>query len=305
LSRSPNRLRLRRNPLNNQTHADTNSTARHQAAEAAAAARGEPQETRRTETAASAAAAEARAAKAKGDEVGSRFTCLAAVIAICVARPVSADTAPDLLKRGIELYKEGKYVEAIGVLKKSYELDATPDALFALAQAERQSGDCKRAAVHYHQVLERMSDFKVAKFVQQNLALCEKDEPPKPLPSQPAASEAKPAPAPIVREVRHVDKLGAVLLAGGALGLGAAGGLYVAANANRAGADRARTFDDHETLSDRAAVQEKAMFVAGGVGVALIGVAVVRWMRGGPKSSTDVAVVPTSSGGALWVTSRW
>jgi tetratricopeptide (TPR) repeat protein len=229
------------------------------------------------------------------------------VIAICVARPASADSAPDLLKRGIELYKEGKYGEAIGVLKKSYELDATPDALFALAQAERQSGDCKSAAVHYHQVLERMSDFNVAKFVQQNLALCEKDEPPKPVSPQPAASDAKPAPAPapIVREVRHVDKLGAVLLAGGALGLGAAGGLYVAASANRAGADRARTFDDHETLSDRAAVQEKAMFVAGGVGVALIGVAVVRWMRGGSKSSTDVAVVPTSTGGAVWVTSRW
>jgi tetratricopeptide (TPR) repeat protein len=233
--------------------------------------------------------------------VGSKLTVLAAVIA--VARLAAADD----LKDGIELYKAGKYADAVTTLRRAYAAAPKPDTLFALAQAERLSGDCKTAATHYHQVIEQVSDLNVAKLVQQTLALCEKDEPRVDVKSEPK-SESKAEPQvvtkTVVRDTSHTDPLTTSLFAVGTLGLGTAGGLYLAAAANRNGADKARTLDDHTTLADRADTEQTAMFVAAGVGVALIGVAVYRWTRSdAPK--TDVAVVPSQHGGTLWVTSRW
>ena len=236
--------------------------------------------------------------------MGSKLTVLAAVIA--AARLASADD----LKDGIELYKAGKYADAVATLRRAYAAAPKPDTLFALAQAERLDGDCKTAAAHYHQVIEQVSDLNIAKLVQQTLALCEKDEPRAPPEPKP---EAKPEPRAeppqivtktVVREVDHTDPLAASLFAGGTLGLGVAGGLYIAAAANRNGAAKARLFDDYTTLSDRADTEQKSMFIAAGVGVALIGVAVFRWTRSAP-SKTDVAVVPSHDGGAVWVTSSW
>jgi tetratricopeptide (TPR) repeat protein len=234
--------------------------------------------------------------------VGSKLTVLAAVIA--AARLAAADD----LKDGIDLYKAGKYADAVTTLRRAYAAAPKPDTLFALAQAERLAGDCKTAATHYHQVIEQVSDLNVAKLVQQTLALCEKNEPrPAETKSEPK-SESKAEPQvvtkTVVHDVGHTDTLAASLFATGTLALGAAGGLYLAAAANRNGAEKARLFDDYTALSDRADVERTAMFVAGGVGVALIGVAVYRWTRSdAPK--TDVAVVPSQHGGTLWVTSRF
>ncbi len=243
--------------------------------------------------------------------MGSKLTVLAAVIAC--AGTASADPAGDLLKQGIDQYKAGKYAEAVTALGKSYDISKKPETLFALAQAERLEGDCATATAHYRQVVEQVSDLNVAKLVEQNLALCEKIEkkheptPPKPEPEPKAA----PPPPPqiitktVVRDVPHTDVLAASAFAAGTLGIGAAGGLYLAASASRNAAGKARTLDDHNTLLDRADTDTKAMFVAGGLGVALIAVSVYRWTRGEDPPKTDVALTPSAGGGTLWVTSRW
>lgn len=238
---------------------------------------------------------------------------LAAVIVLATAGVASADPAADLLKQGIDLYKAGKYSAAIGPLQKSYDLDAKPETLFALAQAQRQSGDCASALKNYHAVLEVQSDFSVAKFVQQNIDVCEKAHPelvpkpppPKVEPKPEPVKEEPPKTVTVVKQVRSTDPLAAMLLVGGALGVGAAGGLYVAAGQSRDAADHARTLGDHNDFLHRADVEQTAMYVAGGVGVALIGVAIFRWTRGSDASGTDVAVTPGPGGGAIWVTSHW
>ncbi len=238
--------------------------------------------------------------------MGSKLTVLAALIAL--AGVAHADTAGDAMKKGIELYKAGKYAEALPHLEKAYQLDPKPDTLFALAQAQRLSGDCASAATNYRKVIELVSDMNVAKLVQQNLSLCEADEP------QPTPAAAEPEPAAVqpqviekevVHEVDRTDKLAAVMLGGGMLAIGVAGGLLVAASNNADAADRAKSLDDHDLLADRATTQRTMMYVAGGVGVAMIGVAVFRWTRGSSRAKTDIALVPSAGGGSFYVTSHW
>jgi tetratricopeptide (TPR) repeat protein len=240
--------------------------------------------------------------------VGSKLAILAAVIGL--ATPAAADNAGELMKKGIDLYKAGKYDEAAKALKGAYEADRKPETLFALAQAQRLAGDCTSAAANYHKVIAEVSDMNVAKLVQQNLALCEKDEPK--LPPEPAvAPPPEPAPEPkivtrtVVRDVGHTDRVAAMLFGAGMLGLGASGGLYLAASSTRDAADSARTLDDHDRLASRASSEQVGMVVAAGVGLAAVGYAVFRWTRGGEAGKTDVAIVPTTTGGAVWVSSSW
>ena len=109
----------------------------------------------------------------------------------------------------------------------------------------------------------------------------------------------------VVREVRRTDKLATVLFAGGMLGLGAGGGLYLASTNNRDAADRARTLDDNVRLNDRADLQRVASFAAGGAGVLMIGVAVVRWATSGEAKTTEVTLAPSAGGAMLMVSSGW
>jgi tetratricopeptide (TPR) repeat protein len=244
--------------------------------------------------------------------VGSKLTVLAALIAL--GGTAQSGPADDAMKKGIELYKAGKYADAIPHLERAHKLDGKPDTLFALAQAQRLAGDCRNAAQNYKKVIEQVSDFTVAKLVQQNLTLCEPDEPKPAVTSEPreelaASAEPRVVEQTVVREVRRTDKVAAVMFGGGMLALGAAGGFYVAASNNADAADRARSLEDHDLLADRATTQRTIVYVAGGLGAAMIGFAVFRWTRGSStdraEATTDVAVVPTSGGGALWVTSRF
>ncbi len=239
--------------------------------------------------------------------MGSKLPLLAALL---IAATASADTEAELLKRGIELYKAGKYAEAVPVLAKAYDLEPKPDTLFPLAQAERQAGDCTAAAAHYKKLLTQIGDFNVAKLVQQNLALCEK-------PSEPAAPacEDKPAapgePAKPITVTKTVvrgggsDKLATGLAVVGTLALGVSAGLAVATKSTIDASNQAETLDVHNSLADRAIVQRDAAIAAGVVGAAALGYAVFRWVTNHDRPAADVAVAPAPGGGGVWVSGRF
>jgi tetratricopeptide (TPR) repeat protein len=243
--------------------------------------------------------------------VGSKLSVLAAVVAL--AGTAYADKAADELKKGIDAYKAGNYAEAIAHLEKAHKLAPKPDTLFALAQAQRLNGDCITAATNYHKVLDQVTDLNVAKAVHANLLLCEPEEPKKAEPvTEERRDEPKDEPKPqvvektVVREVGgHTDKLAATMFGAGMLAVGVAGGLYVAASNNADAADRAKSLEDHDLLADRATSQRTILYVAGGVGVAMMGFAIYRWSRGDNQAKADVALVPSSGGGSLYVTSRF
>ena len=245
--------------------------------------------------------------------MGSKLAILAAqlVAMTALARDAAADpTARGLFKQGIEEYKAQKYDAAAATLKQSYELDPKPDVLFALAQAERLGGRCPEAVAHYKKLLETIGDLPTAKVIQNSLALCQQPEAEKPKPAEPASRPAPPPPPrpitkTVVREVRHTDVLATMLATGGMLGLGAGGGLFLASRTSQDAADHARTLDDHERFTRQMGTERMAAFVAGGTGAVMIGVAVVRWARGGEAKSTEVTVAPTAGGTMMVVSSRW
>ncbi len=241
-----------------------------------------------------------------------RLALLAAIQLIAAAllggEAAAGPKARELYKRGIEEYKARKYEAAAATLKASYDLDPKPDALFALAQAERLGGRCAEARTHYKLLLEQTTELATAKAVQTNLDLCG----PEPEPAKAAPPEAEPpAPPPqtitktVVREVRRSDKLATALLAGGMLGLGAGGGLFLASRNSRGDADRALTLDDHDKLVARADRERLASFAAGGAGVLMIGAAIARWALAGDAKPTEVTVAPSAGGALLVLSSGW
>jgi hypothetical protein len=252
--------------------------------------------------------------------VGSKLTVLAGglITAIALGGAAFADTRPsanDEVKQGIELYKAHKYADAAAALGRAYALDPKLETLFALAQAERLAGDCTNAAAHYHKVIELQSDLSVAKLVQQNLDLCEpkQPEPRLPQPTQPPA-EVAPAPAPppevitktVTREVHHTDRLTVALVGSGALALGTGIGLFVAASSDRAAADHAGSLAEHDSLANRSDKERLLGFVVAGSGVALLGVAVFRWVTSdNDPHDKSVMLVPTDGGGAVAVSGRF
>jgi tetratricopeptide (TPR) repeat protein len=220
-----------------------------------------------------------------------------------------ADAAGELVKKGIEQFKAGKYSEASDTLKKAYDADGKPETLFALAQAERLAGDCPSAIEHYKEVTAKVSDLNVAKAVEQSLALCPQPEPPKVEHRDDPVAPAVQLPPrvvekTVVHEVTRTDKLAATFAAVGALSLGGAAGLYIAAEANDSAAQRAYTQPDFTTFEHRFTVERNAAIGAAVGGVALLGVATWRWMRG-DRTGGDVVVAPTATGGSVSYVGQW
>jgi tetratricopeptide (TPR) repeat protein len=229
----------------------------------------------------------------------------AAVLALpglAVAGPVD-----DLMKDGSKAYADGRYDDAIAKMQKAYELSPKPEILFALAQAERLGGHCPAAIHHYKQVLERMTDIETAKLVQGNISLCEHTEGAEDGQARSPQPGPAPTPAPkvIVRVTSHPDALAVASAAGGALALGGALGLYVASNAERDAAAGAPTLGQNRSDNDRADLERGLSYVAAAVGVGLVSYAVVRWVKGGSKSQTEVGLAPTSHGVTFSLARRW
>src|SRR4051812_43482024 len=129
---------------------------------------------------------------------------LALVAGATIARAENPKAAAmEHLVRGSKLYDQGHYDEAIAELKAGYALEARPDFLYALGQAERKRGDCKAAVAWYQRYVESgpSTQRTVATLVQidrckQELAASSPTKPP-----PPAVQTAPPAverPPPIV-----------------------------------------------------------------------------------------------------------
>lgn len=90
--------------------------------------------------------------------MASRGAALAAVLILLVAaRPVEAGppvpTALEHYQAGLSHYNVQEYEAAIAEFKEAYKLDARPEFLFNLAQAERLGHHCTLAIVAYETFL--------------------------------------------------------------------------------------------------------------------------------------------------------
>jgi tetratricopeptide (TPR) repeat protein len=93
-----------------------------------------------------------------------------------------------LLTKGLRAYEVQRYAEAIESFREGYQLDPRPEFLYALGQAERMSGDCRRAIEAYRAFLRSGPTAVQAGSAEKNIARCESQ--------LAAAPPAEPSPAP-------------------------------------------------------------------------------------------------------------
>lgn len=250
---------------------------------------------------------------------------LTATLARADAGPIHPD-ARARLERGLALFEQQRYDEALAALEQGYAIDPRPEFLYARAQAERLAGRCARAIALYEAFLATAPTPEREAAARANLARC-KDTlaatppapsampsatpPPEPAPAASAAPTSSSAPgraAPPPRPRRPVrtrrvhaspwfhDVTGDLLLGGGVVGIGLGGYYFFSSRsavreAERAGeAPVAGTYDDHRSRLETAGKQRTLSVVAGSLGVILIGSALLRYQLRAPGSATRTGV---------------
>ena len=227
------------------------------------------------------------------------------------------------LSRGIELFTSKEYELAITEFEAGYALDPRPDFLFALAQAERLSGDCASAVLYYRDFLATSPGEKQTEAAQANLERCERvlstsrarsaaeaEKPAEPArspspadtargaeerrPTAPAAAVAAPAPA--AAGPWYTDVLGDALLAGGVAAAAAGGYFWMRSSDSRQAAVFAERYSDYVRHMDDARTERAIAIGAVATGGALAAAAVVRYLTRGGDEERGVALEPASGG---------
>lgn len=246
-----------------------------------------------------------------------RLAVLAQLIVLCAA-PAAARAeenkqalARSLFNLAIGEYQAKDYEGAAASLAKSHALDPRPEALYALAQAERLAGRCKDALAHYEELLELSKDDKIIKRVHENIALCKQIEAGKPAPEEKKQDVAqRDAPTieyrTVVRTERRRDGWSIVLFAGGGVAVSAGVAGYLVSRQLEQDADRAQSLEEYNERYDQAWRLRWSSYAAAGAGATLLTVAVVRVIRGGDSAETrQVAVTPVDGGSMVSWSGRW
>ena len=210
-------------------------------------------------------------------------------------------SAAEFYRQGQDMIARGDFVTAVSAFTRALELEPTNwEYKLALADAERQSSQCDKAIPRYKELLDTEGADKAR--VKASLEQC-----PTAIVIEPPKQELPPPPVPpepkiIVRE-GPPSTLNGVLLAGAGAMFGASIGFYFAGRASESDADDARSYADHERISTRADRQKvaAAVLMAGALGLG--GYAIYRIKFHSER--TEVAVTPTSDGGAMVVRGSW
>jgi len=91
---------------------------------------------------------------------------------VCAAGPIAPE-AKVVLDEGLALYEARSYAQALAAFRRGYALDPHPDFLYAMAQAERLSGDCRAASEDYRRFLKADPPAHEASLARENLAKCD------------------------------------------------------------------------------------------------------------------------------------
>jgi hypothetical protein len=258
---------------------------------------------------------------------------LCAIALFCVARPaiaqeatpdgappeaaVSAEdqrTAEEHLARGLALYGQKHYTEAVEEFRAGSAVHADPRLLYALAQALRLAGQCTEAVTYYQRFLDQAPGPAQEVAARANLERCREPvssepaqnpldlapeppttRPPPPArtpPSRPVASHPnvpnpgmaagasgasrRPTPTHDAAHAWYADTLGATLTGGGLLGVGAGVTLMLLANSKRTESERLEHGATQGTYQDHADRLDtgRVELLAGGVSTA-VGLAAV------------------------------
>lgn len=263
---------------------------------------------------------------------------LAAVASTASADPTMSAAAKAEFKKGNASLKQRDYVAAIAAFDAGYAIDPNPAFLYVKGQAQRLGGDCRAAVGTYKAFLATNPAPKAVQYTQKNITACERilatspvatPGDPKPVETEPTDIEdngfaeptrdTKPTVKPPLREREPMrvdrpgptpwyrDRLGLTFAISGVVMLGT--GVTFTLLARNDVDDAFNSFDLNE-WRDANSAWERDRTVAGigyGLGVALVGAAVIRFALVGDHGSSGPAIgaSATPGGGAVILGGRW
>jgi len=185
--------------------------------------------------------------------------------------------------RGVAAYTNGDYVAASDAFSKSNDLEADAETLFAWAQSERKLDHCDKAIDLYMRLLamDLPAENKVAINVQiqecHDILVAPKAAEPAPTepvesqPIQPPPNKQPEPPLPPEGRAWWKDPVGAALVGAGAIGIGM--GVVFLVQGHAADQDKlhAMSYQDFQTLDDRAKTDGTIGVVSLVIGGALAG----------------------------------
>lgn len=253
--------------------------------------------------------------------MGARFATAAAALVVFAFVPLRAGAQPKKsdaakkrtkseirervdthLRRGIEFYAEKQYELAIVEFRAGFRLDPRPDFLFALAQAERLSGDCPTAVIYYRRFLKTKPAANQREAARINMKRCNRA-----LESGPGGRPDKqtddalrdaegvkqvPAAMPtntdeqVAAKPWYRDRVATSLLVAGVIGAGIGSGFWVASASAKSAADDAANLDDFRANMNAASSRRTISLVSLAAAGGLIAAGVVRLLLRKPGSKS-------------------
>lgn len=211
-----------------------------------------------------------------------------------------------------QAFEAGDYDRVVELSREAYEATGELSFLYAQAHAERFRGNCEAALALYGRVLAANPTGEYAGFAQKGVRLCEEDlaaqgtvlpepepEPePEPVPEPRVVEPTQSNPEPRTQEDSArppPDVLGAVLLSTGAVATAAGVGLLVSAEIAGRRADNALDEATHIENLERTRTLTISGAIVGGVGVALLGGATLRYLTL-RRSRRSASLIPYDRG---------
>jgi tetratricopeptide (TPR) repeat protein len=237
--------------------------------------------------------------------------------------PLVAPAAQRYLERALRHFEARHYTKALEEFRAAYNIDPQPALLYAIAQAERLNGDCRRAIRFYEAFLRTGPNERQAPSARQNIERCKAElmRPPpttQPAPlgvaarSQPEPARAAPPPSPRAPATDGAswqrDWAGHGLVLSG-LAVGAAGvALWRVGHSTIDRANSARTYDEFAARTGSASTgntEQKVGVAAMAVGGALVVAGVVHYvLHLRTKKERPTVTAAFGPGGALLVVAR-
>jgi hypothetical protein len=264
-------------------------------------------------------------------------TLLAALIALSPAL-ASADEAADHVAKATRSYNIQDWAHALAEYKQAYTLDPKPETLWAIAQTQRLSGDCRSAILTYKAYMRTAStaganaaldfiktceaDIEAQRRVVEAATTAPQPQPepsqtpppaqpsqPPPQPNQQPALQMTPAPKPAGPPGLLSDPLGDTVLGVGVVGVVTGAALLAVGAIDLGDADSKSTSGARNSAVSSAQTDQIIGAIAGGVGVACVALAFWRirsvHAHAAEHPSTSWIIAPHGDGAIAAFTARF
>jgi tetratricopeptide (TPR) repeat protein len=234
------------------------------------------------------------------------------IVLLMIPTPAAAQSSSSrqvqrYLERGLKFFQQHDYERAIEQFRRGYEIEPRRELLFAMAQAERLSGDCPSALVYYQSFLSRNPPAKQAEAARENAELCRRAlsagpdgraryRPSTPGPSTNATRSDVVTRGPAAALPWYRDRWTTGLLGGTAIAGTLSVGLLVGARSANQEAQSAGTYGAYDGALASARHRRRWGILSAVAATGLAAAAVYRLVRRRP-STTAMSIAATPGGG--------